>query len=59
MIGGNAVGDLVMWKDPKKSAGVLFGILIVLYIFYSSGTTLRSALTSKLMFAFIAIFMHS
>jgi nucleoside-diphosphate-sugar epimerase len=59
MIGGNAVGDLVMWKDPKKSAGVLFGILTVLYLFYSSGTTLLSALTSKLMFAFVAIFIYS
>lgn len=55
-LGGGAVANVLLWKDGKRSAAVFFGLLTILYFFYSSRATLMSALTYNLCVVFIALF---
>lgn len=56
-LGGGAVANVLLWKNGKRSAALFFGLLSILYFFYSSGTTLVSALTYNLCVVLIAIFI--
>ncbi|XP_024375719.1 3beta-hydroxysteroid-dehydrogenase/decarboxylase [Physcomitrium patens] len=58
-LGGGAVADALLWKNGKKSAGLFFALFFFLYSFYSSGTTLVSALTYNLCVALIAVFVYN
>ena len=56
-LGGGTVANVLLWKDAKRSALFFFGLLTILYFFYSSGSTLVSALTYNLCVVLIAVFV--
>ncbi|KAG0571474.1 hypothetical protein KC19_VG014300 [Ceratodon purpureus] len=56
-LGGGVVANVLLWKDGKRSAALFFGLLTILYLFYSSSTTLISALTYNLCVMLIAVFV--
>lgn len=58
LLGSNGLADVLLWKDVKKSAGVLFGALFSLFLFNASGYTLVSALTFLLFLGLIAVFIY-
>ncbi len=59
LLGNNSVADVLLWKNPKMSVGVLVGLLSVIYLVCASGYTLISLLANFLFFALIILFIYS